>query len=109
VFHILDHTDPRNPVYLGSHKNPRNWTDFAIINNSAYFSDRENGIVIVDLTDCPPCPADYIINGVLDFSDVIYFVSAYMNHDSIADFNEDGRFNFLDFSMFLSAVAAGCP
>jgi len=30
-------------------------------------------------------------------------------HDPIADFTDDGVYNFFDVSVFLQAFAAGCP
>jgi len=55
------------------------------------------------------CPADLNNNGRLNFVDVSIYITAYSNQNPIADFTGDGQFNFLDVSAFLSAFGAGCP
>ena len=37
------------------------------------------------------------------------FLVAFNAQDTVADFNNDGQFNFFDVSSFLSAYTEGCP
>ncbi|MDF1870891.1 MAG: GC-type dockerin domain-anchored protein, partial [Phycisphaerales bacterium] len=57
----------------------------------------------------PPCPADLIVDGSLNFQDISAFIVRYTNHDPSVDFNDDGSFNFLDVSIFLDLYGQGCP
>jgi len=61
--------------------------------------------------DCDACPADLAEPfGVLDFSDVIAFLSAFGTMDPAADFALPlGVFDFSDVLAFLQAFGAGCP
>lgn len=65
----------------------------------------------VFLADPPPCPADLAPPvGVLDFSDVVAFLSAFAAMDAIADIAPPfGVFDFSDVAAFLGAFGAGCP
>ncbi len=58
-----------------------------------------------------PCPADLALPfGVLDFSDVVAFLSAFGAEDPAADFAAPlGIFDFSDVVAFLNAFGAGCP
>ncbi len=48
--------------------------------------------------------------GVLDFSDIIAFLSAFSIMDPVADLAEPlGQFDFSDVVVFLTAFGAGCP
>mgnify|MGYP000037366436 FL=1 len=57
------------------------------------------------------CPADLALPfGVLDFSDVVAFLSAFGAMDPAADFAAPiGTFDFSDIVAFLNAFSAGCP
>ena len=57
------------------------------------------------------CPADLALPfGVLDFSDVVAFLSAFSAEDPAADFATPiGVFDFSDVVAYLSAFSAGCP
>ncbi|MEZ6243107.1 MAG: GC-type dockerin domain-anchored protein [Phycisphaerales bacterium] len=57
------------------------------------------------------CPADLAEpSGVLDFSDVVAFLTAFGTADPAADFAPPvGVFDFSDVLAFLSAFASGCP
>jgi hypothetical protein len=65
--------------------------------------------------DPPPpddtCVADLALpSGVLDFSDIIAFLSAFSAMEPAADLADPvGQFDFSDVVAFLSAFAAGCP
>jgi len=56
-----------------------------------------------------PCPADMNGDGVLDFFDVLAFLSAFSNGDLAADFVPDGTLDFFDVLEFLGQFSAGCP
>jgi len=56
------------------------------------------------------CPVDFNGDGVLNFFDVSFFISAYASNNPIADLAAPaGVFNFFDVSAFLNAFNAGCP
>ena len=56
------------------------------------------------------CPVDFNGDGILNFFDVSFFISAYAANNPIADLAAPaGVFNFFDVSAFLSAFSAGCP
>ncbi len=59
----------------------------------------------------PPCPADLALPlGMLDFSDIIAFLTAFGAMQAPADLAEPlGVFDFSDVLAFLTAFAAGCP
>tara|TARA_R110002096_G_scaffold173781_5_gene348446 strand:- start:84683 stop:86509 length:1827 start_codon:yes stop_codon:yes gene_type:complete len=57
----------------------------------------------------PPCAADLILDGTLNFQDISAFIVRYTEHDPTVDFNDDGSFNFLDVSIFLNLYGQGCP
>ena len=46
---------------------------------------------------------------IADLTDVSAFLNAFTSMDPIADFTNDGNFNFFDVSAFLNAFTAGCP
>ena len=61
---------------------------------------------------CPAScgPADLDGDGVLGQADIVLFVTAFMNHDPIADFAEPyGVFDMADINAFVAAFVAGCP
>jgi hypothetical protein len=60
-------------------------------------------------TATPPCIADFVMDGELNFFDVSVFLAAYNERDASADMNEDGEYDFFDISAFLQAYNAGCP
>lgn len=53
-------------------------------------------------------PADFTMDGQLDFFDVSAFLAALSIQDQSADMNSDGVFNFFDVSQFLIAFAKQC-
>ncbi|MFI4897108.1 MAG: GC-type dockerin domain-anchored protein [Phycisphaerales bacterium JB059] len=57
------------------------------------------------------CPADLAEPfGVLDFTDVLAFLTAFGSEDPVADMAEPfGVFDFTDVLAFLSSFSAGCP
>lgn len=55
------------------------------------------------------CTADLTGDGLLDFFDISFFLSAFAAGDAIADFSGDGVFDFFDISAFLNMFSAGCP
>lgn len=81
---------------------------------SDYFRDNTIEVAIDDLrfefTGCPTHnPADLNGDGRLNFFDVSLFLTAFAQQDPVADFNNDGAWNFFDISDFLTAFSAGIP
>lgn len=64
---------------------------------------------ILDVCEAPPCPPDLNGDGVLDLTDISFFVGAFAISDPLADYNGDGNIDLLDISAFLSDYNAGCP
>lgn len=80
--------------------------------SNALFSGNSDGtwMIRVNLINSMPCHPDFNGDGRLDFFDVSIFLSAYTNMDfTIADYNADGAIDFFDVSAFLSDFQAGCP
>lgn len=55
------------------------------------------------------CQANLDGNCVIDQQDADAFVDAYTRHETIADFNADGSYDFFDVSAYLRSFMAGCP
>jgi hypothetical protein len=55
------------------------------------------------------CGPDLNLDGLLDFFDVQFFLSAFAAGEPAGDFNEDGLFDFFDVLAFLDAFSTGCP
>jgi hypothetical protein len=110
-FDVIDVSDPFNFENIGYHRVPGGLLNLSmkLDGDTGYFVSRSGGLQILDMSDCPPCPADFTQEGDLNFLDISAFLAAYSSQDTAADFNTDGSFNFLDISEFLSAFAAGCP
>jgi len=64
-----------------------------------------------DVSIGPDCPADLAEPfGVLDFTDVLAFLTAFAGGEPAADFADPvGVFDFTDVLGFLTAFGAGCP
>lgn len=54
------------------------------------------------------CPSDVNTDGVLDTRDFVAFLNAWVQGDSLADWDGNGAVNTLDFLAFLNQWAAGC-
>lgn len=54
------------------------------------------------------CPADYTLDGTLNFFDVSAFVDAFNAGDLVADLTGDGILNFFDVSAFITSFTEGC-
>lgn len=106
---ILDATDPSNIKEIGRHRVAPGMNSLQVSGSTAYMTSGLGGLDIIDVSDCPPCPADLTGDTYLNFLDISAFLAAFGDQDPAADFNADGSFNFLDVSEFLSAFAAGCP
>lgn len=71
---------------------------------------------ILDLSDCPPCPADFNGDSLIDTRDFIAFLGAWAAErgedcsagDCAADLNGDGVVDTRDFVEFLGFWAGGC-
>jgi CubicO group peptidase (beta-lactamase class C family) len=65
---------------------------------------------ILDDFEAFKCDAEFAPpEGLLDFFDVLAFLSAFGGQQPIADLNDDGVFDFFDIQVFLTAYAVGCP
>lgn len=90
--------------------------DIAVAEDRAYVIDRIHGLAVLDISDCPPCPADFNGNGVIDTRDFIAFLGAWASErgedcsagDCSADLTGDGIVDTRDFVEFLSFWAGGC-
>jgi subtilisin family serine protease len=54
------------------------------------------------------CPADFNLDGVIDFFDYLDFVAAFSAGGAVADFNADGTIDFFDYLDFVAAFSGGC-
>jgi len=75
---------------------------------SSVFANK-NGTVYAFNVNSLICPPDLTSSHTLDADDVYAFINFYTAQDPIADFTNDGNFDFFDVSAFLTAFAAGCP
>jgi len=66
--HILDVTDPANPLEKGFYQTPGYTSGVVVKGNLAYLADGENGLLILDLSD----PAQPKQNGILELSGYAY-------------------------------------
>ncbi len=105
---MYDVTDPMLPVFAGMYNKESDMMSLTIQDDIGYI--RTPGMfMMLDMSECAPCPADLNDDGVLNFFDVSMFLGAFSTGDPIADFTGDGVYNFFDVSAFLGAFAAGCP
>lgn len=63
----------------------------------------------LDLVEEPPCEADIIADGLLDFFDLQAFLNAFASMIEPGDWNDDDAYDFFDLQGFLNAFAEGCP
>ncbi len=69
-----------------------------------------DGTQYVNLSAAPDvCIPDRIVDGMLDFFDVLDFLGDFTAMDPTADMNEDNMWNFFDVQIYLGLFAAGCP
>jgi hypothetical protein len=54
------------------------------------------------------CPADFNLDGQVDFFDYLDFAAAFDAEDAAADFNSDDQVDFFDYLDFAAAFDAGC-
>ena len=65
--------------------------------------------VMIHWGDPKSCPADFTMDGTLDFFDISGFIQAFGANAPAADFTNDGVWDFFDISSFIQAFAQGCP
>jgi hypothetical protein len=58
--------------------------------------------------DSEPCEADINGDGIVDFNDLLEFLSLYNAGSPLADFNLDGIIDFNDFLEYLNFYNLGC-
>ena len=104
---MYDVTDPALPVFTGVYTKESGMMSLTVQDDIGYV--RTPGMfMLLDMSECTPCPADLNGDGVLNFFDISAFLGAFGAGDPVADFTGDGVFNFFDISAFLSAFSAGC-
>ncbi|QOJ00709.1 MAG: hypothetical protein HRU70_09480 [Phycisphaeraceae bacterium] len=54
------------------------------------------------------CPADFNLDGFVDFFDLDSYVEAFDTGDCLADFNDDGFIDFFDIDAYVEAFEIGC-
>ncbi|MBU6412901.1 MAG: S8 family serine peptidase [Planctomycetes bacterium] len=54
------------------------------------------------------CPADFNLDGAIDFFDYLDFVAAFSSGAGTADFNADTAIDFFDYLDFVAAFSSGC-
>jgi T5SS/PEP-CTERM-associated repeat protein len=54
------------------------------------------------------CPADFNLDGTVDFFDYLDFVAAFDAEEEAADFNRDGSIDFFDYLDFAAVFDSGC-
>jgi subtilisin family serine protease len=54
------------------------------------------------------CPADFNLDGAIDFFDYLDFVAAFSAGGAAADFNADTSIDFFDYLDFVAAFSSGC-
>ena len=80
--------------------------DFGTIVEAAVDAVSVTGI---DCEDPASCTGDLNGDGVIDFSDVNLFTSAFQSGDPVGDLSGDGSVGFEDLNIFTAAFSAGCP
>jgi len=108
-FQMFDVSNPQDPRYIGSYNQILSPESVTIFDTFALVQSQSRVFHFIDITDCPPCPADLTNDNTLNFFDISAFLQAFTSQDPIADFTNDALFDFFDVSAFLAAFAAGCP
>jgi hypothetical protein len=102
---------PAVPRLVGIDSGRRNVVEM-IATESNVFVAEEGGsaprVAIIDATDCWDCPADVNGDGVLDTRDVIVFLNAWSQQDSMSDCTADGAIDTQDVLCYLNMWTAGC-
>jgi len=117
-FWVIDVSDPFAPVLLATSDNwveSRPIFDLNIRGQHATMVSFD-GLRVLDISDCPTCPADFNNDNTTDTRDVIAFLNAWAtqrgtdcsNNDCSADVTGDGLVDSRDFIAFLNAWNAGC-
>jgi hypothetical protein len=113
---VLDRRVPESLRLVGMHFPPHfNITAIDAAGDLAFAGGGE-GIEIIDISDCPPCPADFNNDGTINTQDFIAFLQAWAAErtadcsagDCLADLDDNGLVDTRDFVEFLNAWAAGC-
>ena len=104
---VVDFSDPESPTIVGWHP-VGGHSDVSLIGNAAIVSGAPRALEIVDIGDCPRCPADFNADGFVDSRDIIAFLNAWAAGGSGGDFNGDGETNDADVTAYLFDWTAGC-
>jgi len=66
-------------------------------------------LLTILISEGSDCIADFNHDGVIDFFDILAFLSAFDAGEAAADLTHDGDLDFFDVLAFLQAFADGCP
>jgi len=88
----------------------------AVVEDRAYIAGGPSGLTVLDLSDCPPCLADFNGDGEVDTQDFEAFLDVWIaergedcsDGGCAADLTGDGVVDTRDFVEFLRLWAAGC-
>ncbi len=112
-FSLYDVSTPEMPLFMYHVLRPDQVNDVLLEGNTLHTVSTDGLLRTFDISSCSGgCNAADLAEplGLLDFSDVVAFLSAFAAMDSAADLAEPfGSFDFSDVVAFLGAFGAGCP
>ncbi len=103
----FDVSDPSAPVITGRLELPTA-VDVHVSGDRVAVAASDDGVLIVDASDCPVCVADADANGAINLDDLDAFVLYFLGGDLIVDFDHNGVLNFDDIDAFVAGFLAGC-
>lgn len=106
--HAVDISAPASPRQIGIFDVDEPTLSGEIVDGLAFLAAHRQGLLILDVSACDDCVADFDGDGAVDSRDVIAFLNAWVAEDGSADFNGDGRVDTRDFLAFLNSWATGC-
>lgn len=106
---LHDVRDPSDPREL--FVSPREFEfGSSFLKDSWLYQLSTSGVLVAyEIVDCTVCFADYDDNGMLNFHDVISFLSGYSAQRWRADITQDGEWTTEDVLQFVSEFSRGCP
>jgi hypothetical protein len=106
---LFDIANPALPRWAGrTYVSVHPWGS-AVDGTLAYVCSDKHGLLVLDLTDCDPCPSDVNDDGLVDTRDLITFLNAWARAYVLADWNGDGAVETSDFAAYMGDWLAGCP
>jgi ELWxxDGT repeat protein len=79
-----------------------------VVAGATLFVRYDDGVQGPELYAMQLCPADYDLNGQVDFFDYLDFIAAYNAELPGADFDGNAQVDFFDYLEFVGAFSAGC-